>query len=127
MTLTSSPVSVMLPISDPVQSEEFYSQRLGLPYEGTNGEQALLYRLSGGSQLVLLPRPDQEPSPSTAMSFEVSDLGAAIAELKGRGVAFEDYDQPGFTTVDHIWEGDGEKAAWFKDPAGNVLCVHQHV
>jgi hypothetical protein len=27
--------------------------------------------------------------------------------------------------VNHIAEMDGEKAAWFLDPDGNVLCIHQ--
>jgi len=127
MTLTSSTVAVMLPISDPAQAEEFYAERLGLPFEGTNSEQSLLFRLSGGSQLVLLPRPDQEPSPSTALSFEVDDLEASIAELEGRGVVFEDYDFPDFKTVDHVCVMASEKAAWFKDPNGNVLCLHQNL
>ncbi|MCX6397175.1 MAG: hypothetical protein NTV23_11860 [Propionibacteriales bacterium] len=127
MTLTSSPVAVMLPISDPAEAEEFYAERLGLPFEGANSEQSLLFRLSGGSQLVLLPRPDQEPSPSTALSFEVADIASAIADLKDRGVTFEDYDLPDFKTVDHVCVMASEKAAWFKDPAGNVLCLHQNL
>jgi catechol 2,3-dioxygenase-like lactoylglutathione lyase family enzyme len=127
MSLTSSTVAVMLPISDPDSAREFYSDRLGLAYEGTNSEGSLLYRLSGGSQLVLLPRPDQAPSPSTALSFEVDDIEADVTELTGRGVAFDDYDQPGLKTVDHVCVMASEKAAWFRDPHGNVLCVHQNL
>ena len=127
MTLTSSTVAVMLPISDPAQAEEFYAQRLGLPFEGTNSEQSLLFRLSGGSQLVLLPRPDQAPSPSTALSFEVADLEVSIAELKERGVVFEDYDFPDFKTVNHVCVLGSEKAAWFKDTEGNYLCLHEEL
>lgn len=126
MSLTDSAVSVMLPIRDAARAQEFYESRLGLPFAGTNdttGESA--YRLAGGSQLVLRVLPDAQPSPNTAMSFEVGDIVAEIAALKGRGVAFEDYDQPGFTTVDHVLDEGGMKAAWFLDPDGNVLCLHQ--
>jgi len=28
-------------------------------------------------------------------------------------------------TVDHIAMRGAERAAWFSDPDGNVLCVHQ--
>jgi hypothetical protein len=59
------------------------------------------------------------------MSFEVGDIVAEIAALEARGVAFEDYDEPGFTTVDHVLDGGGMLAAWFLDPDGNVLCLHQ--
>ncbi|RNL65358.1 VOC family protein [Nocardioides marmoriginsengisoli] len=127
MSLTSSSVAVMLPISDPDRAREFYSDRLGLPYEGTNSEQSLLYRLASGAQLVLLPRPDQEPSPSTALSFEVADIEAEVAALEGRGVAFDDYDLPDLKTVDHVCVMASEKAAWFRDPHGNVLCMHQNL
>ncbi len=127
MSLSDNTVAVMLPISDPESAREFYSDSLGLSYEGTNGEQSLLYRLAGGTQLVLLPRPDQEPSPSTALSFEVSDIQAEVAALEGRGVKFEDYDLPDIKTVDHICVMGSEKAAWFRDPHGNVICLHQEV
>lgn len=125
MFLSSSTVSFLLPIGDADRAQSFYSDKLALAFEGTNGEGSLLYRLSGGAQLVLLPRPDQQPSSSTAMSFEVGDVAGAVAELGGRGVAFEDYDLPDLRTVDHVAEMGGQRAAWFKDPHGNVLCVHQ--
>ncbi|GAB6985709.1 VOC family protein [Nocardioides pyridinolyticus] len=126
MSLNDSAVAVMLPIRDAARSQEFYETRLGLPFAGTNdasGESA--YRLAGGSQLVLRVLPDARPSPNTAMSFEVDDIGAEIAALTSRGVAFEDYDQPGFTTVDHVFDDGSTLAAWFLDPDGNVLCLHQ--
>ena len=75
--------------------------------------------------LMLLPRPGSTPSESTAMSFEVDDIAAEIKELEDHGVVFEDYDLPELTTVDHIATMGSEKAAWFKDPDGNVLCLHE--
>ena len=43
--------------------------------------------------------------------------------VRERGVAFEHYDMPGIN-----WDGDvmvagPMKAAWFKDPDGNILCM----
>jgi len=125
MALTESPVAVMLPISDPDRAQEFYTDRLGLPYDGINDEKSLMYKLAGGTELVLLPRPDQKPSPSTAVSFEVTDIEGEIASLEGRGVKFEDYDLPEMKTEHHIAERGTERAAWFLDPDGNVLCLHQ--
>lgn len=125
MSLASSTVSMMLPISDADRARKFYSEQLALAFQGTDAEGSLLYQLAGGSQLVLLPRPDQLPSPSTAMSFEVPDVEAEVAELEGRGIQFEDYDLPDLKTVDHIATMGPEKAAWFLDPDGNVLCLHQ--
>ncbi len=125
MALSESPVAVMLPISDPDRAQKFYTDRLGLKFDGSNEEGSLIYHLGGGCELMLLPRPDQKPSPSTAMSFEVPDIEAELASLKDRGVEFEDYDMPGLKTENHIADTDKERAAWFLDPDGNVLCLHQ--
>jgi hypothetical protein len=59
------------------------------------------------------------------MSFEVADVAAEVQNLESHGVGFEDYDMPDLTTVDHMATMGNDKAAWFKDPDGNVLCVHQ--
>jgi catechol 2,3-dioxygenase-like lactoylglutathione lyase family enzyme len=125
MSLTHRAVAMMMPVTDVDRSRTFYSESLGLDYTGTNDEGSAVYALDGGSTLVLLPRPDSTPSESTAMSFEVDDIHAEIAELEGRGVVFEDYDRPDLRTVEHVCVLGAEKAAWFKDPDGNVLCLHQ--
>ena len=125
MSLSHTSVSVMLPVSDPGRAQKFYSDQLGLSDEGADERGDHSYGLAGGAHLVLLTRPDQKPLASTALSFEVSDLEAAIAELEGSGVVFEDYDMPGLKTENHIATDDSGRAAWFLDPDGNVLCVHQ--
>lgn len=55
----------------------------------------------------------------------VRDVEATVADLRGRGVTFEDYDLPGLKTVDGIADLGGIKGAWFKDPEGNILSVVQ--
>ena len=127
MSLTHSTVAMMLPVTDVDRARTFYTESLGLEYAGTNDEGSAMYALDGGTQLVLLPRPDARPSESTAMSFDVDDITAEIGELEGRGVTFEDYDLPDLKTVDHVCVMGSEKAAWFKDPDGNVLCLHQQM
>lgn len=125
MTLTHRSVAMMLPVTDVDRARTYYTESLGLDYTGTDDEGSAMFALEGGSTLVLLPRPDSHPSESTAMSFEVDDITTEIGELEGRGVVFEDYDMPGLKTVDHVAIMGSEKAAWFKDPDGHVLCLHQ--
>lgn len=127
MSLAHRAVAMMLPVTDVDRARTFYAESLGLDYTGTNDEGSAMFALDGGTTLVLLPRPDSRPSESTAMSFEVDDVSSEITTLTGRGVTFEDYDLPDFTTVDHVCEFGDERAAWFKDPDGNVLCLHQTV
>jgi len=40
-------------------------------------------------------------------------------------VVFHDYDLPGLKTVQHVCVLGSEKAAWFSDPEGNILCLHE--
>lgn len=124
MSLTTSSVSTMLPVTDVGRAREFYD-RLGLPFHGTNAEGSLVYGLAGGGTLVLLPREAGTQNPNTALSWQVDDVRAEIDDLESRGVAFEDYDLPGLTTIDHVAELGGSRSAWFLDPDGNVLCVHE--
>ncbi len=42
-------------------------------------------------------------------------------------MTFHDYDLPGFRTVGHVCVLGSEKAAWFSDPEGNILCLHEEV
>jgi len=70
------------------------------------------------------------------MAWEVDDIELTIAELRARGVMFEEYDRPGLKTVGGIAEvagnypsrgGIGERAAWFRDSEGNILGIGQPV
>ena len=55
------------------------------------------------------------------------DIVTEIRDLESRGVKFNDYDLPGFKTVGHVCVLGSEKAAWFNDPEGNILCLHEDV
>ena len=70
------------------------------------------------------------------MGWEVDDIEATVAELRERGVEFEEVDLPGLRTVDGIAEvegnypskgGKGERAAWFRDSEGNMLGIGQPI
>jgi hypothetical protein len=79
----------------------------------------------GGATLALFPKPEGTKAEHTAISFRVDDIASTIASLKRTGVVFEDYDFPGFKTIEHVCVLGAEKAAWFKDTEGNYLCLHE--
>ena len=122
--LADSTVTTMLPVVDMARARDFYERRLGLVPGGLRPDGKFVYRV-GGSTLALFPRPHGTKAEHTAISFQVADIAAAIAELERAGVAFEDYDFPDFKTVEHVCVLGAEKAAWFKDPEGNTLCLHE--
>ena len=72
-----------------------------------------------------MPSPDAIATGRTELSFEVGDIGSEIRNLEKRGVAFVDYDLPGVKTVEHVCVLGSQKAAWFEDPHGNILCLHE--
>ena len=120
-------ITTILQVRDGASALEFYRDRLGLSYKGQNSEGQEMFALAGGASLALMPGPDATPTGRTEISFEVADIVGEIASLEQNGVVFADYDLPGLKTVDHVCVLGSEKAAWFEDPDGNVLCLHERV
>jgi catechol 2,3-dioxygenase-like lactoylglutathione lyase family enzyme len=125
VSLSAAPATTILPTAQPDVARAFYTDVLGLPFKGLDADGKLLFRLAAGSTLALIEKPPGSQADHTAISFEVADIGASIAELQVRGVVFDDYDLPGLKTVEHVCVLGAEKAAWFKDPDGNILCLHE--
>lgn len=124
--LANAAVTTMLPVIDMTRARAFYEGRLGLVPGGFRPDGKFVYRV-GGSTLALFPKPEGTKAEHTAISFQVADIVAAVAALQRSGVVFEEYDSPGFKTVDHVCVLGAEKAAWFKDPEGNFLCLHEDI
>ncbi|HEX2835227.1 MAG TPA: VOC family protein [Thermoanaerobaculia bacterium] len=122
--LTTAPVTTILPVIDAERARNFYERTLGLRYIGISGDGKHLFSIASGT-LALLPKAEGTKAEHTALSFEVADTTEAVDTLTSRGVLFEDYDYPGLTTVNKVCILGSEKAAWFKDTEGNILCVHQ--
>jgi catechol 2,3-dioxygenase-like lactoylglutathione lyase family enzyme len=114
-----------LPVSDLDRAREFYEKKLGLTVDEETAA-GVLYRVGGGdSRLFVYPSQFAGTNQATSASFDVEDIAATVAELRGMGITFEEYDFPGLKTVDGIAELDGELGAWFKDPDGNILALGQ--
>jgi hypothetical protein len=57
------------------------------------------------------------------VTFVAEDVDDLVRILKGRGVTFEHYDLPNMTRQGDIHVAGSMKAAWFKDPDGNIFSV----
>lgn len=122
--LSGTQVTCMLPVKDLDRARRFYEGALGLDPVGAKPDGKFVYRC-GGTEIALFPKPEGTKAQHTALSFQVADIAGTIATLKSRGVVFADYDFPGLRTVDHVCVLGSEKAAWFEDPEGNILCLHE--
>ncbi len=121
--LHDSPMYSYIPATDVARARRFYEGTLGFrPKEELAG--GVVYECAGGTACFLYPTPNAGTSKASQAFWEVNDIEAEVADLERRGVTFEKYDIPG-TDVNGITTAGGAKAAWFKDPEGNILAVIQ--
>lgn len=131
--LAESPIATRLPAQDLERARRWYADKLGLePVEERPG--GLRYEC-GGVSFALFQSVGAPSGAHTQMGWEVPDLDAVVAELRARGVVFEEYDVPGLETVDGIAKidgnypskGVGERAVWFHDSEGNLIGIGQPI
>jgi catechol 2,3-dioxygenase-like lactoylglutathione lyase family enzyme len=123
--LQKSPMYAYIPAKDVTRARKFYEQKLGFePKEEVAG---VVYECAGGTACFLYPTPNAGTSKASQAFWQVDDVEREVAELKARGVTFEEYDAPGMKTVNSILTAGGAKAAWFKDTEGNILAVVQNL
>jgi catechol 2,3-dioxygenase-like lactoylglutathione lyase family enzyme len=113
-------------VDDPQKAREFYGETLGLKTTLISEEVGLLsLDIAGDRPTLIYPKPDFTPATYTVLNFPVGDVEATVDELTSRGVSFERYE--GFEQDEKgiARGGGGPTIAWFKDPAGNILAVHE--
>lgn len=123
--LSKATVHGVLPASDLERAKKFYEGVLGLkPVEGVVCPGCIFYEAKEGTFLVY---ETQAPGGgATALGFAVTDLAGEMADLRKRGVVFEEYDLPGLKTVNGVADMAGiAKSAWFKDSEGNIISLNE--
>ena len=117
-------ISPTIPASDLERAKAFYRDTLGLTLtqEVTGG---VVFASGGGTEIFLFPSPNAGRCPTTYAGWDVDDVEAVVADLKSKGVVFEEYDTPDYKTEEGIADFGDAKAAWFKDSEGNILAVSQ--
>jgi catechol 2,3-dioxygenase-like lactoylglutathione lyase family enzyme len=123
--ISQAVVGATMPATDLDRARRWYQEKLGLTPVGEDPDGGLRYRTAGGSGFALFPTAITERGGHTQMGIEVSDARAEVAELRSRGVVFEEYDQPGLKTVDGLVELGGAVGGWFKDSEGNLIGLFQ--
>ncbi|MEX0881754.1 MAG: VOC family protein [Candidatus Saccharimonadales bacterium] len=110
-------------VKDMGSAKKFYQDTLGLKIE--HEDPAGTSYKSGSSKLFVYPSEFAGSNKATAVAWGVGDdLDKIAADLKAKGVTFEQYDNlPGVTREGDIHIMGELKAAWFKDPDGNILNI----
>jgi predicted enzyme related to lactoylglutathione lyase len=120
------PMYAYIPAKDVKRARQFYEQKLGFkPKREISG--GVVYEFAGGTACFLYQTPNAGTSRASQAFWQVDDVEREVAELKSKGVKFEEYDMPGLKTENGIATGGGAKTAWFKDTEGNILAVVQSI
>jgi len=117
--LSQFPISARAAASDLGRARGWYEERLGLvpEHEDPGG---VWYRFAGETWLYLYATPSAGTAQNTIAGWAVKDIESVMAELRKRGVVFEQYDLGDVRMVDGLADFGVAKAAWFKDSEGNT-------
>ncbi|HSX15273.1 MAG TPA: VOC family protein [Candidatus Saccharimonadales bacterium] len=118
-------VFATIAVKDMQAAKDFYGGKLELKQVNENPG-GVTYE-SGGGQLFIYESPTAGTNKATCASWEVEDVEAVVAQLKAKGMTFEHYDLPGGERQGDVHVMGPFKAAWFKDPDGNILAVGNSV
>ena len=123
--LSAAPIRAYIPASNVARARKFYEGPVGLrPKQEYAG--GMIYEC-GGTEVFLYPTHNAGTSKASQAFWQVENVEAEVAELKARGVTFEEYEMPGITMKNSIATAGGAKTAWFKDTEGNILAVSQRL
>lgn len=102
-------------------TRDFYANVLGLTLVETSPF-ALVFS-DAGQMLRIQIVVDLNPASFTAYGWQVSDIGAEMAKLIAKGVAFLTFPHLN-QDADGVWTTPNDaRIAWFKDPSGNILSL----
>ena len=110
-------------VRDPKAARRFYESTLGLKMLDDSMPEALVFK-SGSTRVLVYQSQFAGSNQATAATWGVGDdIEEIVQGLRARGVTFEHYDMPGLTLKGDVHVGGNMKAAWFKDPDGNILAL----
>jgi catechol 2,3-dioxygenase-like lactoylglutathione lyase family enzyme len=114
-----------IPVKDLAVAEKFYRKTLGLKPLKTEEEGVSRFQ-SGESEVLVYASPYAGTNQATTATWVVDHVEELVRDLRSKGVTFEHYDLPGLTLEDDVHMAGDFRAAWFKDPDGNILHIVGH-
>jgi catechol 2,3-dioxygenase-like lactoylglutathione lyase family enzyme len=118
--LSDARVHATLPTPDVEALRPFYEEVLGFAPHAILAS-GVVYRAGEGSLFAISRSAGRASGSHTQLAFRVPDVEAAVAELRAKGIVFEEYETP--RTEQGIARMPIGRGAWFRDPAGNLLAV----
>jgi predicted enzyme related to lactoylglutathione lyase len=124
--LQQARIAAIVPVANVEAAIDFYGERLGLKLKERRSdlpENREAEFEAGDGTLLVYESVGAGQSRHTVAGFRVDDIDAVVSALRERGVVFEEYDLPDLKTEGGIAQIGDVRAAWCKDPDGNILAV----
>ena len=121
-TLTTSEAVATIAVKDVGAARRFYEEKLGFEPEDVREDDVVTYA-SGRSKLFVYKSDFAGTNRATAATWMVDDVDGIVENLKKKGVSFERYEMPGMKLEGDVHVAGKMRAAWFKDPDGNILAL----
>jgi len=120
--LSALPVYATLPTRDLAAARQFYEELLGFSVQQETPS-TVWFDAGEGTFFAITRSGGRASGTHAQMAFRATDIEAEVAALRERGVTFEEYETP--KTVDGIADVGPGRAAWLKDPDGNIIGLFQ--
>lgn len=115
-----NPTHANFSVDDMNAAKAFYVDKLGFtikretPYD-------VVFESTVGTRFNVYTKADHKAWDSTVFGIEVDDVKNAVDELKARGIIVEKLDGTDENGI--LSDPKMGDAAWFRDPAGNWICI----
>lgn len=121
--LSNIPLYATIPVKDLRKSMDFYSRTLGMDIIDED-EMGVWYQ-AGDTRFALYISEFAGTSKAPAVIWVVEQPEKLVKILKGRGIDFDVHDGHGKVVASggEMYTRGRYKAAWFKDPSGNIICI----
>jgi catechol-2,3-dioxygenase len=121
--LKDSNATATIAVKDIEAAKRFYESVLGLTPLPATEPGVVLFR-TGTTSIVVYKSQFAGTNRATAATWTLDDdLEGVVQALKAKGVTFEHYDFPGMNREGDLHVAGKSRAAWFKDPDGNILAL----
>ena len=122
MLLRETDAVATIAVKDLDKAAKFYEETLGLSRGRSEGDEAIAFE-SGDTTINVYRSSFAGTNKATALTWAVDDVDEVVRTLKAKGIKFEHYDLPEMSLKGDVHVSGDFKAAWFKDPDGNILSL----
>ena len=116
--LSDFPAYATLPTADLEGLRRYYEDVLGFTVREETPA-GVFFQAGDGTYFAVTRQSGKASGAHTQLGFRVANIDVVVAELRARGAVFETYETP--KTVDGVASVPVGRAAWLRDPDGNLM------